>query len=295
MSGELSVVVVIHDSAPELARLLGSLEAHLRPAPQLVVVDNASTDGGAALARERGAEVLALGENAGFGAAANQGVALARGDVVALLNPDVELLDGGLARLAELARGRDALFVPRLLNDDGTRQRSAHPLPGTFFALLPALVPTPLLPGRVRRRADPWRAASPGTVGWAIAACLAARTATLLRLGPFDQSLFLFYEDLDLCLRAAAAGVATELRPEIALRHSGGHATRRRYGGEPHLEMARRRREVVGRALGRRALLLDDAAQGLTFATRSLYRAALGRDSARERAQLRALLAARRH
>ena len=76
--------------------------------------------------------------------------------------------------------------------------------------------------------------------------------------------------------------------------HTGGHATSRRYGGEPHELLARRRREVVGRRLGRRALLLDDAAQGATFATRWLARAVLRRDGRRERAQLAALGRARR-
>ena len=150
------------------------------------------------------------------------------------------------------------------------------------------------LPSRLRLDAEPWRAGAPRPVGWAIAAALAARTSTLRALGPFDPDAFLFYEDLDLCLRARAAGVPTELRPEVALRHAGAHATSAHYGGEPFDVLARRRRAVVGERLGRRALALDDAAQGLTFATRAGARAVLRRDSARERAQLRALREARR-
>ena len=215
-------------------------------------------------------------------------------DVVALLNPDVELLDAGLVGLAALARTRDALFVPRLLNADGSTQRSAHPVPGRAGALLPALVHAPLLPAGARLEAEPWRSGTPREVGWAIAAALVARTATLRALGPFDPEAFLFYEDLDLCLRARAAGVPTELRPEVRLRHAGAHATTPAFGGEPHDLLARRRREVVGARLGRRALALDDTAQGLTFATRIAGRVALRRDATRERAQLRALLRARR-
>src|SRR3954451_6629010 len=143
------------------------------------------------------------------------------------------------------------------------------------------------MPRALRERFDPWRADAPRDVGWAIAAALAARTETLRRLGPFDPADFLLYEDLDLCLRAAALGIATELRPEIALRHRGGHAVNRT--GEPHELHARRRREVIGRRLGRRALALDDAAQALTFASRSLLHS--GRE--RERAELRALATAR--
>ena len=282
-----AVVCVLHDSRDDLARLLASLD-HLRERPRLVVVDSGSRDGGAQLARDAGADVVVLDGNPGFGAANNAGLERVREDVTVLLNPDIELLDDGLERLVARPRERDVLVAPRLLNPDGTPQRSAHPRPGTVGALVPAVWPPQVMPRALRERFDPWRADTPRDVGWAIAAALAARTATLRRLGPFDPADFLLYEDLDLCLRAAAAGVPTEFRPEVALRHRGGHAVER--GGEPFVLHARRRREVVERRLGRRALRLDDAAQALTFSSRAL----LHRGRARERAQLGALLRARR-
>ena len=285
-----TLLVVLHDSEPDLEVLLRSIERHLPTAPQLVVVDSGSSDGGAALAERHGARVVRMPGNPGFGAANVAGLEHVRTPVTVLLNPDVELLDDGLSRLVELAAARDALVVPRLLNADGSVQRSAHPEPGTARALLPALVHPRLLPRRLRLEADPWRSDAPRRVGWAIAAAVAARTDTLRRLGPFDPGAFLFFEDLELCLRAAAAGVPTELHPEIALRHSGGHSTRPAYHGEPHELLARRRREVVGTRLGRRALALDDLAQGLTFASRAVAHRGRGR----ERAQLRALVHARR-
>ncbi len=294
MSADLALVVVIHDSAPELARLLDSVGRHLAVAPRVVVVDTGSRDGGGEMALSRGAELVSLPDNPGFGAANNAGLAHVREPVTALVNPDVELLDDGIARLAERARATPHLLVPGLRNADGTRQRSAHPLPGTVGALIPALLPSAALPRPIRVRVEPWRSERARTLGWAIAACVVARTELLRSLGPFDPRIFLFFEDLDLCLRARAAGVPTELRPEIALRHAGGHSTRNAYGGEPHAEMARRRREVIGRALGPRALALDDAAQAATFVTRIWGRRLLGRDAGRERAQLQALGAARR-
>jgi len=291
-----TAVVVLHDSDADLARLLASL--HMLPArgaPQLVVVDTGSRDGGPGRAVAAGAELVELPDNPGFGAANNAGVARARHDVCVLLNPDVELLDDGLTGLVALARAHDALFVPRLLEASGRVQRSAHPVPGRVNALAPALLPPPLLPRAARLRAEPWRAEWPVTVGWAIAAAVVARTGTLRRLGPFDPHAFLFYEDLDLCLHARATGVPTELRPEVVLRHAGGHATRPHFGGEAHGLQARRRREVVRTRLGRRPLALDDLAQGLTFATRVAARLVLRRDAARERAQLAALREARAH
>jgi N-acetylglucosaminyl-diphospho-decaprenol L-rhamnosyltransferase len=287
----LAIVTVAHGSRDHLARLLDSLARELSEPPQVVVVDTGPDDGGAELAAARGAEVIRAVENPGFGAANNLGLARVGAEVTALLNPDVELLDAGLAGLTERAAGRDALLVPRLLNPDGSWQDSAHPVPGRLAALLPALVPARALPRPLREAAAPWRADAPRRAGWAIAAAVVARTATLRRLGPFDPEQFLFYEDLDLCLRAAAAGVPTELRPEVALRHRGGHSTGAAYGGEPLGLLARRRRDVVRANLGRRALAFDDAAQGLTFAVRAL---AKGPRGGRERAQLGALLRARR-
>jgi N-acetylglucosaminyl-diphospho-decaprenol L-rhamnosyltransferase len=275
-----TIVTVLHQSAPELPRLLRSIADHLHPAPQVIAVDSGSTDEGAELARAAGAEVITLDANRGFGAATNAGVDRARHEITALVNPDCELLDAGLATLAARAAGPDALLVPRLLNADGTTQRSAHPLPGRPFGVLRALVPGPLIPQPRRTRA----------VGWAIGACLVARTETLRRLGPFDPEAFLFYEDLDLCLRARAQGIATVVHPDIEIRHLGGRSTGRAFNEEPFALHARRRREVIGARLGRRALQLDDTAQALTFA----LRVAVGRDRKRNLAALRAVRAARR-
>jgi N-acetylglucosaminyl-diphospho-decaprenol L-rhamnosyltransferase len=287
-----TAVVVIHDSARHLEALLRSIERHLgADPPQVVVVDSGSRDEGAAVARGAGAEVVALDGNPGFGAASNAGLERAAHAVTVLLNPDCELVDGSLAPLAARAAAPpDRLLVPRLLNADGSVQRSAHPAPGTPAALAAALWPPRAMPRALRERYEPWRATRERIVGWAIAACLVARTDLLRRLGPFDRGAFLFYEDLDLCLRARAAGVPTELRPEARMIHHGGHATGPALGARAYDLQARRRREVVGARLGPRALALDDAAQALTFGARALA----GRRRAENLAELRSLHRARR-
>ena len=286
-----SIVVVLHDSAGPLPALLASL-GQLPAPPQLIVVDTASSDQGPALARAAGAEVIELGENPGFGAANNVGVERAEQPVTVLLNPDCELLDGSLALLAARAAGGE-LWVPRLLNPDGSLQRSAYPLPGTVGALLPALVHPPILPLTLLERVEPFRSERARSVGWAIAACVAAPTETLRRLGPFDPGQFMFYEDMDLCLRARAAGIPTVFEPAVRIRHVGGHSTRPVYDGDPHDLLAQRRREVVGANRGSVALALDDLSQALTFATRAAARLVLGRRADRERAQAAAVLRAR--
>lgn len=278
-----TIVTVLHDSAPELAPLLRSVRDHLPADTHVVAVDSGSHDDGPALATAAGAELIVLDGNLGFGAASNAGVARARHDVTILLNPDCELRDAGLATLAARAKGVETLLVPRLVGADGALQRSAHPLPGGPGALVRAVLPTRALP-------QPHRARRARRVGWAIAACLAAPTGLLRRLGPFDPGVFLFYEDMDLCLRARAAGVPTVLHPDVVVRHLGGRSTARAFGGEAFDLQARRRREVVGARRGARALRIDDGAQALTFS----LRAAVGRERDRNVAALRALRAARR-
>jgi N-acetylglucosaminyl-diphospho-decaprenol L-rhamnosyltransferase len=288
---DFAIVTVIHNSAAELERLLASIERYLEPRPQLVVVDSGSGDGGAELARDHDAEVIVLDGNRGFGAASNAGLERVTAPVTALVNPDVELLDDGLAQLADEAAGRNALLVPRLINADGSVQDSAHPPPGTLESLIPAAVPRPLLPGALRRRYEPWRSTQPRAVGWAIAACMVARTELLRRAGPFDPAAFLFYEDLELCMRAADLGAPTLLRPGVRMRHLGGTSVARALGDRALEISARRRREVMARR-GRRALVLDDLAQAVTYGTRAAGRTLLRRGGAYERAQLRALRSA---
>jgi N-acetylglucosaminyl-diphospho-decaprenol L-rhamnosyltransferase len=283
---EFAAVIVLHESRGELAALLDSLRD---PKPRLIVVDTGRDDGGAELAAQHGAEIVERRDNPGFGAASNAGLETVTEDVAILLNPDIVARDGVLAELARRAREHPrALHAPRLLNPDGSTQRSAHPLPGTLGAFVPALVHPPLLPRPIRERVEPFRARSPRTVGWAVAACLAATTRTLRQLGPFDPAIHLFAEDMDLCLRARRAGMPTILHPDLELSHTGGHSVLRE--GEPFELLARRRREVIEATQGRRARDLDDAAQALTFATRALVK----RPNRRERAQLNALLKQKR-
>jgi N-acetylglucosaminyl-diphospho-decaprenol L-rhamnosyltransferase len=283
-----AIVTVIHDSEPELPLLLDSIARLPEPHPRVIVVDSGSSDRGPELAAERGAELIRLGGNPGFGAGSNAGLERVTEPVTAFVNPDVELLDGGLSRLALDASSGGALLAPRLLNADGSVQDSAHPLPGRPETLIPALIPRRLLPTRF----EPWRSHSTREVGWAVAACILGRTDELRALGPFDPDAFLFYEDMELCLRARRAGIRTLLRPDVAVRHLGGASTSRALSDGDLDLRARRRREVVGRE-GRGRLLIDDLAEGLTFGLRGAAKALVGGGQL-ERRRLAALLRARR-
>jgi N-acetylglucosaminyl-diphospho-decaprenol L-rhamnosyltransferase len=294
----IALVTVLHDSRTEVAALCASVARHL-PGAHLVAVDSGSSDGGVNAVRESAvhATVVELGENAGFGRGTNRGVALVEEPVTVVLNPDVELLDASLAELATEALRHDRperILAPEVLRPGGERQDSAHPEPAMLHTLAMAIAPPRAVPEPLRSAIQPWRAARPRRVGWAVGCCMVARTGTLRALGPFDGRAFMYAEDLDLCLRAADAGVETWFWPLGRVLHKQGHATRRAFGGEPFELLARRRREVMRERRGRWRQRVDDWQQLATFANRLALKALLGRPATRERRQLRALLAARR-
>jgi GT2 family glycosyltransferase len=291
---QLTLVTVTHNSERELAALLSSVERFL-PGVATVVVDCASEDGSVALARARaGVTVIALGENLGFGRGCNRGVAAVETAVTVLVNPDVELLDDSLLGLGDEALNRpERLLAPLVLSTDGSRQETVHPAPCSVADLIRAVVPPAAVPGAVGLRMAPWRSRRPRRVGWAVGCALAAATDTLRHLGPFDERIFMYSEDLELGLRARQRGVETWFWPSGRVLHHGGHASYAAFGGEPFERQARARHDVVWRRLGPRAAAVDDAQQALTFASRIAYKRALWRPWTRERRQLQAVRAVR--
>jgi GT2 family glycosyltransferase len=285
--GGLAVVTVTRNSARVLPGLLRTAAAHL-PEARIVAVDCGSEDTSVALARSAGATVIALDDNVGFGRGCNRGVLEVDEAVTALLNPDVELVDDSLGLACEEVMRQDRLLAPLVLSLDGSRQDTVHPRPAS-----PADIARSILP-QIGSALAPWRSRLPRRVGWAVGCAIVGRTSTLRALGPFDQQIFMYNEDLDLCLRAHERGIETWFWPAARVVHHGGHAALQEFGGEAFELIARSRHEVVRRRLGPRLALVDDLAQALTFTTRIAARRLLGRDAGRERRQLDALRLARR-
>jgi GT2 family glycosyltransferase/glycosyltransferase involved in cell wall biosynthesis len=291
-SAGIAIVTVLHDSAREIRALMASIERHL-PDAHLIAVDSASQDDGPqAVEQWAGASTLIrLGENAGYGRGTNAGVAAATEPVTIVLNPDVELLDDSLAKLAaEAARHPDRILAPLVMRPDGTRQDSVHPQPGSPPVIARAAAPAPIGGAAV----DPWRGNKATRVGWAVGCALAARTETFRSLGPFDPRTFMYAEDLDLCLRAADQHVETWFWPYARVLHHEAHASATAFAGEPFELLAERRRSVLEERLGSGMRNRDDLIQAATFANRIAFKTLLGKPALRERSQLRALLKARR-
>ena len=135
---ELAVVVVNHNTGDFLARCMssiGSSPGELRV--EVVVVDNASSDGSADRAAGPGVRLIRNPDNRGFARAANQGIASTEAPLVLLLNPDAEVVGGSLSALVKVARERPRAGAVGALvrNPDGSIQPSARRVPRLGEAL----------------------------------------------------------------------------------------------------------------------------------------------------------------
>jgi GT2 family glycosyltransferase len=121
-----------------------------------------------------------------------------------------------------------------------------------------------------------------------------ARTETLRRLGPFDERIFMYAEDLELGLRARELGVETWFWPRARVLHRRAQSSRRAFGDEPFELLARQRRAVLRERLGPTRARVDDWVQLATLARRVAIRSLLGKPNERFRRELAALRRVRR-
>ena len=211
----VAAVVVHWNSRARLPACLQALGHD--PRLQVVVVDNASPDGGEREIRDAFPSVRwhAMGRNAGFGAAVNAGARQAASDWILALNPDAVVPGGDVLRLSEWAALAGVAAVgPLLFGPDGAVERSwdlrdsALGDLGRFFAWRLRL---PLAAPR-----------GPIEVAWLSGACLLVRRDAFERAGGFDERFFLYFEDADLCRRLRRAGGRVMLHPGFRAEHQRG-------------------------------------------------------------------------
>jgi GT2 family glycosyltransferase len=203
----LSVVIPTYNTAAMTLRCVRAVEAD-----EIIVVDDGSTDGTAALL----APAIRLPTNSGFAAAANRGVAAARGDIILLLNSDAVVQPGALrALVAAFDDPRLGVGGAQLLNEDGTPQWSGGPTP-TFPWLLAVVSGLGAVLGRRRGRPGG------GAVDWVSGAAMAFRAEVWRQAGPLDERFRFYCQDLELCLRARAAGWDVRVIAEARVVHARG-------------------------------------------------------------------------
>jgi N-acetylglucosaminyl-diphospho-decaprenol L-rhamnosyltransferase len=219
----LACVVVTYDALPWIEQCLQSVTDL-----DTVVVDHGSRDGTVAFVRERfPAGRVVEAENRGLAAGWNLGVAATRGEHVLILNADAWLVDdAGEQLLAAAARHpRAAVVGPRLLNADGSLQRSVRGFPTLWRIATEYLYLRKLAPRSQALNAfyaggfahDEERA-----VEWVMGSCMLVRRAALEDVGPFDERYFLFSEEVDWMRRATDHGWTIVFTPAARCVHVGG-------------------------------------------------------------------------
>jgi O-antigen biosynthesis protein len=220
----VSVVMVTHGGGETAVEAIEALIENTDVPFELIVVDNASPDGTAALldAGVDGATVVTNEENVGFAAGSNQGAALASGRYLCFLNPDAFVQQGWLpALLATFERDETVgAAVPVFLHPDGRVQEAGSALDADANALAIGDGGDPdAFEHRFRRKID-----------YGSAACLLVRADLFHELDGFDPGYApAYYEDADLCFKLEERGFATLVEPGARVVHlRGGTSPRAR-------------------------------------------------------------------
>jgi N-acetylglucosaminyl-diphospho-decaprenol L-rhamnosyltransferase len=224
----IAIIIVTWNSAAHLPALLATIPAGLCGLRfQLVIADNASADDSVAIARRLAPDcvVVQTGRNAGYAGGINAGLAAVDGyDAALVLNPDIHLSGGSVARLYAALSDRVGVAVPRIHNADGSLALSLRRTPtiarafgeaiageraGRFSALGETVV-------------DKATYATTGPVDWATGAAMLISARCLAQCGPWDEEFFLYCEETEFALRARDQGFETRYVPDAEVVHQGG-------------------------------------------------------------------------
>lgn len=229
MNPRLSIIVVNYNGRGHLEGLLESLARHPpSTSHEVVVVDNASTDGSAALVSAApGVRLIQLRENVGFSAGNNAGIRATAGELVLLLNSDTLLAPGVLDVLIERLEAYPSAAVagPRLVDANGDPElsfgRMISPLTEVSQKAIVSLYARGF--GPVSRWVE--RATSTEQlVDWVSGACLLVRRSVAVQVGLLDERFFLYTEDVDFCASVRAAGWQVLFTPRSAVVHLRGRS-----------------------------------------------------------------------
>ncbi|MCL4295959.1 MAG: glycosyltransferase family 2 protein [Anaerolineae bacterium] len=230
---DISVIILNWNTRDMLADCLETLLAqagHLTL--ELIVVDNASTDGSQAMLRQRFPQVhlIANRDNVGFARGNNQGMGISRGRYLLLLNSDAFISPGSLEALLQLADTQPLAGIvgAHLLNADGTFQASHTPFPNLWqeFMILTGL--GRLLFGRWYPSRGPEEAKGPQIVDYVEGACLLVRPAAFRETNGLDEGFFMYAEEVDWCYTMRQKGWQVWYQPAAKIVHLGGGSSQGR-------------------------------------------------------------------
>lgn len=229
-SPTLSIVIVNYNAKEHLEHCLESLTSSPPATPhEIIVVDNASTDGSAAAVRARWprTRVIQQRTNGGFAAGNNAGIRASDSTLILLLNNDTIVPAGAVDSLVTrlLARPDAGVAGPRLVDDAGRPELSFGPMISPFNELWQKL--TTMLHGRRMAAVSSWvdrTTRREQDVDWVSGACLLVRRTDAEQAGLLDERFFLYTEDVDFCAAVRARGRRVIFTPAAEIIHLRGRS-----------------------------------------------------------------------
>ena len=218
---DLSIIIISYNTKKLTLDSIKSIEKEgSELLKEIIVIDNNSQDGSVKalreLARKKVVKLIENQENLGFSKANNQGINIAKGKYILLLNSDTEIKKGSLGKLVEFAKETpDAGVIgARLLNADGSFQGSCFYFPTIKNAILEYWF------GK-KRLFDKYapKGKKPVTVDASVAAALLITPNALKEVGPLDERYFFYMEDIDYCRHVWRAGLKVYYLPEAEVFH----------------------------------------------------------------------------
>lgn len=229
----LSIIIVNWNTRDLLAQCLHSIydtTGHL--SLEIIVVDNASTDGSQEMVRQQFPHVCLIAnlENVGFARANNQAMSVSNGRYMLLLNSDALLSANAVQTMIDLAEAKPQAGIvgAQLLNPDGSFQASHAPFPnlGQEFLILSGL--GRMFYGRWYPSRGPEEDKGPQMVDYVGGACLLVRRETVEEVGGLDEGYFMYAEEVDWCYTMREKGWQVWYQPAAKVIHLGGGSSRNR-------------------------------------------------------------------
>jgi GT2 family glycosyltransferase len=240
----LSIIIVNWNTRDALSACLRSLIAHATTDPEIIVVDNASTDGSRDMLRVEFPHVQLMANplNRGFARACNQGMRAARGTLLLLLNSDTYVEDDVIERAARymLEHPHVSMAGCQLRFPDGRLQHTAARALGIGRSLFEDLWLYKFVPGQVRDRillGGHWDGSAEREVDWLAGAFMMLRRAVFEESGGFDEDFFMYGEDSEWCLRLKAMGHRIFYVPLGVVYHIGSVSTDLRFSARGRLRL----------------------------------------------------------